>query len=158
MLTGTRKREHITPVLFSLHWLPVRFQIEFKLLLFVFKSLNGLAPPYLADLLKRHTPTRSLRSSDQLLLTVPKSRFKFRGDWAFSVVAPRLWNSLPLYVRAAPTIFTFKTQLKMYLLSQAFTSTGGDIESLVFILNLSLYVLGFICFTLFVQHIGQQIN
>ncbi len=52
MLTGTRRREHITPVLFYLHWLPVRFQIEFKLLLFVFKSLNGLAPPYLADLLK----------------------------------------------------------------------------------------------------------
>ncbi len=121
MLTGTRRREHITPVLFYLHWLPVRFQIEFKLLLFVFKSLNGLAPPYLADLLKRHT--RSLRSSDQLLLTVPRSRLNLRGDRAFSVVAPRLWNSLPLYVRAAPTIFTFKTRLKMYLLSQAFNST-----------------------------------
>ncbi len=66
----------------------------------VFKSLNGLAPPYLADLLKRHTPTRSLRSSDQLLLTVPRSRLKLRGNRAFSVVAPRLWNSLSLYVRA----------------------------------------------------------
>ncbi len=51
MLIGSRKREHITPVLFSLHWLPVRFQIEFKLVLFVFKSLNVLAPPYLEDLL-----------------------------------------------------------------------------------------------------------
>ncbi len=101
----------------------MRFQIEFKLLLFVFKSLNGLAPPYLADLLKQHMPIRSLRSSDQLLLTVPRSRLKFRGDRAFSVVAPRLWNSLPLYVRAAPTIFTFKTRLKIHLLSQAFNST-----------------------------------
>ncbi len=119
MLTGTRKHEHITPVLFSLHWLPVRFQIEFKLLWFVFKSLNGLAPPYLAD-----KPTRSLRSSDQLLLTVPRSRLKLRGDRAFSVVAPRLWNYLPLYVKAAPTIFTFKTRIKINLLSQAFNSTG----------------------------------
>ncbi len=53
MLTGTRKREHITPVFFSLDWQPVRFQIEFKLLLFVFKSLNGLAPLCLADLSKQ---------------------------------------------------------------------------------------------------------
>lgn len=44
LLTGTKKREHITPVLSSLHWLPVKFRINFKILLFVFKSLNGLAP------------------------------------------------------------------------------------------------------------------
>ncbi len=79
---------------------------------------------FLAELLKRHTPTRSLRSSDQLLLTVPRSRSKLRGDRVFSVVAPRLWNSLPLYVRAAPTIFTFITRFKINVLSQAFNSTG----------------------------------
>lgn len=45
LLTGTRKREHITPVLASLHWLPVSFRINFKILLMVFKCLNGLAPP-----------------------------------------------------------------------------------------------------------------
>jgi len=37
LLTGTKKREHITPVLASLHWLPVRFRIDFKILMFVFK-------------------------------------------------------------------------------------------------------------------------
>ncbi len=46
LLTGVRKREHITPVLISLHWLPVRFRIDFKVLLLVFKCLNGLAPEY----------------------------------------------------------------------------------------------------------------
>uniref|UniRef100_A0A3B3HXE2 Uncharacterized protein n=1 Tax=Oryzias latipes TaxID=8090 RepID=A0A3B3HXE2_ORYLA len=45
LLTGTRKREHITPVLASLHWLPVHFRVCFKIILFVFKSLNGLALP-----------------------------------------------------------------------------------------------------------------
>lgn len=50
LLTGSRKRSHITPILFSLHWLPIRYRIDFKILLFVFKSLNGLAPPYLSDL------------------------------------------------------------------------------------------------------------
>ena len=56
LLTGTRRRDHITPVLASLHWLPVRFRIDFKILLFVFKSLNGLAPIYLSELLEVHDP------------------------------------------------------------------------------------------------------
>lgn len=49
LLTGACKREHITPILASLHWLPVHFRVHFKILLFVFKSLNGLAPPYLSE-------------------------------------------------------------------------------------------------------------
>lgn len=36
LLTGTRKHDHITPILASLHWLPVQFRINFKILLFVF--------------------------------------------------------------------------------------------------------------------------
>ncbi|KAL0152338.1 hypothetical protein M9458_052061, partial [Cirrhinus mrigala] len=47
LLTGIRRYDHITPVLQSLHWLPVPFRIQFKILLLVFKSLNGLAPEYL---------------------------------------------------------------------------------------------------------------
>lgn len=47
LLTGTRKREHITPVLASLHWLPVKFRIDFKILLYVFKALHGCAPQYI---------------------------------------------------------------------------------------------------------------
>ena len=43
------RHEHITPVLENVHWLPVQQRIMFKVLLFVFKCLNGLAPPYLED-------------------------------------------------------------------------------------------------------------
>ena len=46
VLTKTRMREHITPVLASLHWLPVVFRIDFKILLLVYKALNGMAPLY----------------------------------------------------------------------------------------------------------------
>ncbi|KAF7668426.1 hypothetical protein LDENG_00012790, partial [Lucifuga dentata] len=60
-------------------------RIDFKIFLFVFKSLNGLAPPYPSDLLTLHTPTRSLRSADQMLLVVLRSRLKHRGDQAFAV-------------------------------------------------------------------------
>ena len=39
IVTQTRKFDHITPVLFDLHWLPVSYRIVFKILLLVFKSL-----------------------------------------------------------------------------------------------------------------------
>ena len=47
-ITGTRKYDHITPVLRSLHWLPVRQRIIFKIATLMYRCLNGLAPSYLA--------------------------------------------------------------------------------------------------------------
>ena len=35
-------------------------------------------------------------------------------------MAPRLWNNLPPEIRAAPTLCTFKIQLKTWLYVQAF--------------------------------------
>ncbi len=61
ILTRTRKSEHITPVLRSLHWLPVTFRMDFKVLLLVYKSLNGLGPKYSADMLPEYKPNRPLR-------------------------------------------------------------------------------------------------
>uniref|UniRef100_A0A8C4X2X7 Reverse transcriptase domain-containing protein n=1 Tax=Erpetoichthys calabaricus TaxID=27687 RepID=A0A8C4X2X7_ERPCA len=85
LLTGSSRSQHITPILKTLHWLPVSFRIDFKILLLTYKALNGLAPAYLSVLLHRHNPPRVLRSADQLLLTVPKAHFKARGERAFSV-------------------------------------------------------------------------
>ena len=48
VLTRTRKRDHISPVLASLHWLPVKSRIEFKIVLLTYKALNGQAPSYRA--------------------------------------------------------------------------------------------------------------
>ena len=60
LLTGSKKWEHITPVLASLHWLPVQQRIIFKTVLMVFKAINGKAPSYISDLLHPHSATRSL--------------------------------------------------------------------------------------------------
>ena len=62
LVTKTRKHEHITPILNSLHWLPVVNRIKFKILLLVFKIKHGFAPTYLSDLLQPMIPSRSLRS------------------------------------------------------------------------------------------------
>ena len=120
VLTRTRGREHITPVLKSLHWLPVRFRMNFKVHLLVFRCLNGLGPSYLSDLLLSYQPSRTLRSSSTGLLTIPHVRSKTHGEAAFSYYGPRLWNSLPENLRAAETVDDFKKRLKTHLFNQAF--------------------------------------
>ena len=90
----------------ALHWLPVRYRISYKIILLVFKSLKGLEPPYLQDMLTPYTTSRQLRSSGNLLLTVPKTKLKTCGDRAFSVAGPKLWNDLQLIWECAhPWIF-----------------------------------------------------
>ena len=42
---------HVRPLLYSLHWLPVKFRIDFKILLLTYKAINGLAPFYLQKLI-----------------------------------------------------------------------------------------------------------
>ncbi|XP_064205653.1 uncharacterized protein LOC135262574, partial [Anguilla rostrata] len=128
LLTGTRKHEHISPILASLHWLPIHFRIHFKIILFAFKSLSGLAPPYLSELLHPYTPTRSLRSADQLLLRVPKTKLKLRGDRAFAVAAPTLWNDLPQHIRQASSLSVFKSLVKTHLFSLAFDSYTENVS------------------------------
>ncbi len=111
-LKGQRIFDHVTTILKSLHWLPVHLRIEFKILLYVFKSINNLAPSYLSDQLHPYNPTRNLRSGDQRLLSVPRSRLKHRGDRAFAVAGPRLWNSLPAYIRSAQSLTVLNHLLK----------------------------------------------
>uniref|UniRef100_A0AAQ5X7A8 Reverse transcriptase domain-containing protein n=1 Tax=Amphiprion ocellaris TaxID=80972 RepID=A0AAQ5X7A8_AMPOC len=119
VLTKTKKVDHITPVLKSLHWLPVTQRVDFKVLLLVYKALNGLGPKYIRDLLTQYIPTRPLRSSGSGLLLVPRVKTK-HGEAAFSFYAPYIWNKLPENCRSAETLSTFKSSLKTYLFSAAF--------------------------------------
>ncbi|XP_064197248.1 uncharacterized protein LOC135257969 [Anguilla rostrata] len=122
LLTSTRSRDHISPVLQDLHWLPVKQRIEFKILLTTYKALNNLAPPYLSDLLHHHVPSRSLRASNANLLQTPRTKRRTWGDRAFSVAAPSLWNTLPNHIKDAPNLPSFKTALKTHLFRLAFPS------------------------------------
>ena len=54
IVTKTAPREHITPILKELHWLPVDRRIEYKILLYAYKALNGLAPEYLYNMVELH--------------------------------------------------------------------------------------------------------
>ncbi len=117
LLTTSRVFDHISLILTSLHWLPVKQRIEFKILVLVFKALHGLAPAYLFDLLRCHNPSRTLRSSNLGVLSVRRSRLIHRGDRAFAIAGPKLWNSLPGSVRMVSSLSSFKFKLKAHLLS-----------------------------------------
>ena len=107
--------DHITPVLHSLHWLPVSARITFKLLAITHDCVhNKNFPSYLKELISPYTPRRSLRSSSDSLLTQPKSLNRL-FERAFSFVSPQLWNSLPQNLRTVTTKDTFKSQLKTHL-------------------------------------------
>ena len=82
IFTCQKRTCHITPILMELRWPPVEFRIQYKVLLHVYRALKGLFPGYLAGMLERHVPTRSLRSTDGMLLTVPRTRHV--GETAFS--------------------------------------------------------------------------
>uniref|UniRef100_A0A8C5D409 Reverse transcriptase domain-containing protein n=1 Tax=Gouania willdenowi TaxID=441366 RepID=A0A8C5D409_GOUWI len=121
LLTGTSRTSHITPILSSLHWLPVNFRIEYKILVLTFRALHGQAPLYISDMLCPYTSGRSLRSSGQGLLRFPKTKFKTRGDLAFQAAAPRLWNGLPQSLWEMNCVDTFKKHLKTSLFKKAFS-------------------------------------
>ena len=120
LIMGGKKHDHVTPILRHLHWLPVQQRIQFKLLLLAYKALTGEGPLYLRELLFLYTPTRSLRSSsDVIRLTIPRTKLKTYGDRAFSAIVPRLWNALPTSIKVAPSVQTFKTSLKTHFFNVA---------------------------------------
>lgn len=120
LLSGARKFDHISPILEELHWLPVQYRIQYKLLLYVFKSLHNSAPKYIKDLIVPRTCVRTLRSSSLNLLEVPRSRTVRAGDRAFQHAAPVLWNRLPPTVINCDNLELFKVLLKTYLFQCAF--------------------------------------
>ena len=104
--------------------LSVRFWIDFKILMITFKACLWLAPDYITDLSTPYGPECSLRSSSRGLLVIPRSRLKIRGERAFGVRAPRLWNDLPEEIRQASSVSAFKSPLKMRFFRIAFSWIG----------------------------------
>ncbi len=115
VLTRTRKYDHISPVLSTLHWLPIKHRIDFKILLITYKALNGLDPQYLSEILSHYSPPRPLRSQNSGHLIVPRISKSTAGGRSFFYLAPKLWNNLPNTVRETDTLCQFKSRLKTHL-------------------------------------------
>ncbi len=115
ILTGTPRQAHITPVLESLHWLPVQKQVKFKILLLIYKTITDAAPVYLQEFITPHVSSHNLCSMDQNQVQVPFTSSSMVQSRAFSVAGPRLWNALPCAIRSACSTEQFKSKLKTHL-------------------------------------------
>jgi len=123
MVLRQPRRASATSALQTLHWLPVKARIDYKLACLTFHCLHSdSCPSYLSELISPYKPTRTLRSQDASLLTVPRYSLKTFGKRAFSVTAPTLWNSLPSSLRHTDTFPTFKKNLKTYLFCMYLTA------------------------------------
>ena len=126
-VSGVSRFSHVSPILKSLHWLPVQQRIIFKTLLLTYKFLTTGKPKYFAPYLSLYTSAVKTRRSnpEKMFLNVPfysssvhKSKVHFNKS--FSYDAPKLWNDLPLEIRTAPKLSCFKRRLKTYLFQKSF--------------------------------------
>ena len=116
---------HVTPMLHSLHWLPIEQRIEYKLSLLCFKIISHQAPIYLSERLHLYTPSRKLRSYiDTRVFRIPSFRTKSSGQRSFSYQAPVIWNQLPVSVRHSTSVSSFKSSLKNFLFLKTFSSVS----------------------------------
>ena len=112
------KREHISPHLAYLHWLPIDSRIKYKLACICYNCMSTNSPPYLSDLLKVkvYTAARQLRSSsDNSVLRRPSVRTVSYGQRSFAYSAPSAWTSLPQQVRSSDNVSTFRSRTKTHI-------------------------------------------
>ena len=122
LVAGLGTRDHITPALRDLHWLPVEQRITFKLCLLMHLIHTGRAPVYLKNSVTATATVESrshLRSASTLRYEVPRTRLKF-GERSFAFAGPSAWNALPSHIQSQSATGTFKRKLKTFLFERAF--------------------------------------
>ena len=97
LVLKAHKRDHVSPLLRTLRWLPIPARIEYKLSTlstpFFFFFFSETAPVYLTDLLRVYSPSRQLRSSsDSRTLRILHIKTKTFGHHPFSHATPSVWN------------------------------------------------------------------
>ena len=127
--TSRYSRERMSPHLKALHWLPIRQRIDFKWFLLMYKFINTGLPPYFRDYFVPYSSTVATRCSKQGKIylnrdIVPFSRRLFKSkthyDNSFCISGPARWNKLPMEIRSAPTVRSFRSKLKAFLFAKAF--------------------------------------
>jgi hypothetical protein len=98
----------------SLHWLPIKRRVDFKIATLTYKLLQSRVPSYLASTLQPQVNIRDTRSSELELLHQPRITTAI-GSRAFHIAAPAVWNKIPLNIRQSPSIISFRRRLKTHL-------------------------------------------
>ena len=104
-------RRSLTPIYEELHWLRIEERVVFKICLIVHKCIWGMGPEAYQDMIKM--------SNSRTLKLVEKKFTSEYGKRAFSCAGPKLWNSLPVALRAEEETEVFKKKLKSLLMTEA---------------------------------------
>ena len=112
-ILGLYKYDHLGESLKNLHWLPIQSRIKYKILLLVYKCLNGMAPDYLTSMIKYTSYNHVLYLQETTSNSMP-------GERSFENAGPKLWNKLPSAIKSCSSITAFKTALKTYLFQEAY--------------------------------------
>lgn len=116
LISRTKKYDHITPVLFNLHWLPIKERIEYKIILLIHRTILFSTPAYIKDIIPIDTQNQmNLRNNcngRKLIRSVAKNRLELR---LFENYCAKLYNSLPVSLRKTDNVELFKKNLKTHL-------------------------------------------
>jgi len=97
--------------------------IDYKLATLIYKLLQGQAPSHPVDDCQLIADSRcpQLRSAPANILTVPRTNTRL-GDRSFSLVGPRIWNSLPTSLQQPDIEFgPFKRLIKAFVFGETAT-------------------------------------
>ena len=112
-------RDHVSPYLMQLHWLPVRSRVQFKLCTLTDARYSQ---PKISIVSLRHCTdccdsnySLRFRSSATMDYVVPRTLSNFR-ERAFAYAGPAAWNRLPDHIRRQSTPATFRRHLKTFFI------------------------------------------
>ena len=105
LIFNVHSRHPVSSFFTELHWLNIEQRITYKVLLMVYKTVHGLAPDVLKDMI-------SIRNNDTLHLNTIYFNSTKYGKRAFVHYVPRYWNNIPVELRRKNNVSSFKTALK----------------------------------------------
>ena len=106
IVSGAKKYDHVTPLLKSLSWLPVKDQLYYRQAIMAFKCMTGHAPEYLTSqfITREQVSERTTRSSQKL--NIPLFRTA-SGQRTFYYRTVKLWNNLESFLTLRPSVKFF---------------------------------------------------
>ena len=113
IVSGAKKYDHVTPILKSLFWLPVKDQLCYRQAIMAFKCMTGhahLTPQFIT---REQVSERTTRSSQKL--NIPLFRTA-SGQRTFYYRTVKLWNNLESFLKLIPAVKIFKRSLRSQLL------------------------------------------
>ena len=123
IVSGSKKYDHVTPILRQLKWLPVKQHLYYRNSITAFKCMNGLALGYLSDQFTKRSSISTRKTRNSQLLNIPLFKTA-TGQRTFYYRMVSLWNALPQNIKLSQSLAHFKTLIRKRLLMDSLTLNG----------------------------------